>query len=84
MYCLGMQTTHRTLPIRTHPVAEGPLAAKPTWLTRQQAAERAGVSLRTIANCLADGRLTRHKDKLGRVKIDAAEVDALAFPTPTD
>lgn len=57
--------------------------AAPIWLTRQQAADRAGVSLRTIANCLADGRLTRHKDKLGRVKIDAAEVDALASPHPT-
>lgn len=74
-----MQTTHRTLPIRTRPLPE-----KTVWLTRKEAAERAGVSLRTIANCLADGRLTRHKDKLGRVMIDAAEVDALAFPLPTD
>jgi excisionase family DNA binding protein len=83
VYGPGMQPTktpHRTLPIRTHPVTKAP----PVWLSRQEAAARAGVSLRTIANCLADGRLTRHKDKLGRVKIDAAEVDALAFPTPTD
>lgn len=79
-----MKTAPKAIPIRTHPVVENPSAEEPLWLTRKEAADRARVSLRTIANCLADGRLTRHKDKLGRVKIDAAEVDALAFPLPTD
>lgn len=58
------------------------MPAETVWLSRQEAADRAGVSLRTIAACLADGRLTKHKDKLNRVRIDAAEVDALVFPRP--
>lgn len=54
-----------------------------TWLTRREAAQRAGVGLRTIARRLADGKLTRHRDELTRrVLIDADELDAVRKPTP--
>lgn len=47
------------------------------WLTRRAAALRAGLNLRTVDRMLSDGRLTRHKDGLGRVRIDTAELDGL-------
>lgn len=54
-----------------------------TWLTRRQAADRAGVGLRTIARRLADGTLTRHRDDLThRVMIDAEELDRALEPAP--
>lgn len=57
--------------------------AEKTWLTRREAAARAGVGLRTIARKLADGTLTRHRDGLShRVLIDAAELDAALEPAP--
>jgi hypothetical protein len=51
-------------------------------ITRRAAADRAKVSLRTLARLLANGTLTKHKDALGRVWVDEAEVDALATPQP--
>lgn len=47
-----------------------------TWLTRRQAAERAGVSLRTVDRLLADGTLTRVRTRGPvRVLVDADELD---------
>ena len=51
------------------------------WLTRADAAGRVGVSVRTIARMLAEGRLTRYYRGRGRhVRIDAAELDRVMRP----
>jgi excisionase family DNA binding protein len=50
------------------------------WLTRAQAAKRARLGLRTIDRMMADGRLIRHRDALGRVRIEQSELDALITP----
>lgn len=51
------------------------------WLTRADAAARVGVSVRTIARMLAEGRLTRYYAGRGRnVRIDAAELDRTMSP----
>jgi excisionase family DNA binding protein len=55
-----------------------------TWLTRQEAADRAGRDLSTIARWLREGRLSKHVSGLNRVCIDADELDALMNPTPAD
>lgn len=52
------------------------------WLTRQQAVDRAGRSLRTVDRWLADGLLTRHLTGTGHVRIDPDELDALLAPVP--
>ena len=46
------------------------------------AAEHLGVCTKTIRNYIAEGRLTGYR--VGRlIRLDAAEVDALAAPIPT-
>lgn len=55
------------------------------WLTRQEAADQADVSVRTIARWLADGTLTRHSIRKGKgVRIDAAELAGITEPTGTE
>jgi excisionase family DNA binding protein len=49
-------------------------------ITRATAALMLGVSTRTLARYLADGRLTRYEDGLGRVRIDEDEVVRLLSP----
>jgi excisionase family DNA binding protein len=50
--------------------------AQKTWLTRAEAAERAGISLRTVDRMLADGTLTGRRVRgRYRVKIDRTELD---------
>lgn len=57
--------------------------AEKTWLTRQEAAERAGVHLRTVARWLAEGTLTGHRVRgRHRVRIDASEVDSVTGQAP--
>lgn len=53
-----------------------------TWLTRLEAAERAGRDLSTIARWLREGKLTKHVSAMNRVCIDADELDALLAPRP--
>jgi len=53
-----------------------------TLITRREAADRASVGLRTVDRWLAEGRLTRHKDGLGRVTISPLELDELTTPRP--
>jgi predicted site-specific integrase-resolvase len=50
-------------------------------ITRKQASERAGVHVRTIDYWRRTGRLTRYRDGLGHVSVDAAELDALLAST---
>lgn len=50
------------------------------WLTRQEAADRAGVTVRTIDNWVLNGVLTKHLGGIRRVRIDAAELDAFLAP----
>lgn len=52
------------------------------WITRDEARVIAGVSQRTIDSMLADGRLTKNKDGMGRVWIDAAELRSQLTPRP--
>jgi phage terminase Nu1 subunit (DNA packaging protein) len=52
------------------------------WITRQQAASRAGVNLRTIDNWTRTGVVTKHVDGVGRTWIDGAELDELLKPVP--
>jgi excisionase family DNA binding protein len=50
--------------------------AQKTWLTRQEAAVCAGISLRTVDRMLADGTLTGRRVRgRYRIKIDRAELD---------
>jgi len=53
-----------------------------TWLTRQEAAGRAGVDIRTVDAWLADGTLTRYRVGRRAVRIDQEQLDALRTPTP--
>lgn len=58
-----------------------PLFAR-TLVPIDAAAEHLGVCTRTIRNYIAEGRLTGYR--IGRlIRLDAAEVDALAKPIPT-
>lgn len=53
-----------------------------TLITLDQGAEHLGVCTRTLRNYIAEGRLTGYR--VGRmIRLDAAEVDALAKPIPT-
>lgn len=52
------------------------------WLTRREAVDRSGRTLRTVDRWLADGLLTRHVTGTGHVRIDAAELDLLLTPVP--
>lgn len=47
-------------------------------ISRDEAAQRLGVSIATLDRYLADGLLTRHKNKITkRVQLDAGEVERL-------
>lgn len=54
------------------------------WLTRRQAADRAGCGIRTVDRWLAAGLLARYTTPTGHVRIDPAQLDALRTPTPAD
>jgi excisionase family DNA binding protein len=52
----------------------------PQYLTQKQAAERAGVHIRTVARWLADGTLTKHTrrgSRRARVVIQTLELDRI-------
>ena len=51
-------------------------------ITKNEAADRAGVTLRTIDNWFSRGWLTKHRDGRGRVGIDAGELDELITFVP--
>lgn len=51
-------------------------------ITRNRAATRVGVSVRTIDRWLADGRLTKYVDGRGFVSVDADELIRLTAPQP--
>lgn len=54
---------------------------KDRWLTRAEAARRAGISERTLDRWLNNGTLTRHRR--GRaVKVRADELDRVLEPVP--
>lgn len=57
-------------------------AEKTTWLTRQEAASRGRVNIRTVDAWLAAGLLTRHRIGRKAVRIDLAELELLLSPTP--
>jgi hypothetical protein len=52
------------------------------WITRKQARDMIGCSMRTIDHMFTDGRLTKHLDGMGRIWIDAEEIRALLRPVP--
>lgn len=54
-----------------------------TLLTLTDAAEMLGVCTRTIRRYIADGRLTGYRVGPTLLRVDRAEVDALATPIPT-
>lgn len=51
-------------------------------ISRDEAARRAGVSVRTVGRWVFQGRLTKYTDGLGHVRIDAAELRELTTPQP--
>lgn len=54
-----------------------------TWMTKRQAAARAGVSTRTIDRLLSAGKLTRYRRPGTRhILIDAHQLAAAMAPTP--
>jgi hypothetical protein len=55
---------------------------KTRWVTRQEAAKIADVSVSSIDKYMKSGKLTKHKDRRGRVKLDQQEVEALTVPLP--
>ncbi len=56
---------------------------KPGWISRGQAAGHAGVSVRTVDRMLANGTLTRHRDRLTRrIWIDVDELNRALSPSP--
>lgn len=54
------------------------------WLTQLEAAERIGVTDRTIRNMIRRGELTgRRVGSTRMIRVDAKELDALLRPIPT-
>ena len=56
------------------------------WITQAEAADRLGVTDRTIRNLIARGDLTGYKlggSTRARVRLDVNEVDACLRPIPT-
>lgn len=53
-----------------------------TLITREEAASRLHVDLRTLARYLAIGKLTKYKNGLGRVLVDEDEVAGLLEAKP--
>lgn len=51
-------------------------------IDKAEAARRAGRGIRTVENWLRDGRLTKHKNGLGQVRVDADELDRLLAFVP--
>jgi hypothetical protein len=58
------------------------MSESPEWLSRKQVRDRIGCSFRTIDHMFTDGRLTKHRDGMGRIWIDPAEVEALLRVVP--
>lgn len=52
----------------------------PHWLTRKEAARRAGVSVRTIDRWTQEGHLTRHRTNIRSVRINAGELEEKITP----
>lgn len=53
------------------------------WLTQSEAAERLGVTDRTIRNYIARGSLPGHRVRNSRlVRVDITDVDAMLRPIP--
>ena len=48
-----------------------------------QAAERTGISVRTLRRRIAEGRLTAYRCGPRLLRVDTEEVDALMKPVPT-
>lgn len=51
-----------------------------TWLTRQEAADRASVALRTIDRWRTEGRLTTHYIRQRYVRVSSEELTRLTWP----
>jgi hypothetical protein len=56
--------------------APGPL------ITRQEAARRVGVTVRTVDYWRRTEKITTYKDRRGRVMVDADEIDDVMEPRP--
>jgi excisionase family DNA binding protein len=61
---------------------DGVMNESTEWITRKQACALIGCSMRTIDHMFSDGRLTKHVDGLGRVRINPDEVTILITPVP--
>jgi excisionase family DNA binding protein len=55
----------------------------PRYESLVEAAERLGVSTKTLRRRIADGSLTAYRLGPHLIRLDPAEVDALARPIPT-
>jgi excisionase family DNA binding protein len=55
-----------------------------TLITRKQAAQRAGVHVRTVDYWRRTGKLRTHRDGLGRVSLDSQELEELITPQPAE
>lgn len=55
---------------------------KRRWITQAEAAERLGVTDRTIRNLIARGELTGYRLGQRAIRLDVNEVDACLKPIP--
>lgn len=53
------------------------------WLTLQEAADRLGITERSVRNFIARGDLPGYRLSTRSVRVDANDVDALLRPIPT-
>lgn len=51
-------------------------------ITRIQAADRAGVNVRTVDLWFRSGKLTRHRDGRGRIWVEVEELERMLRPLP--
>ena len=77
--------TRRSIPYRRRKRRKCAISAMTkTMYSRREAANHADVSVRTVARWLADGLLSKHTDRRGRVYVDPQELEELITPQPAE
>ena len=64
-------------------MTKSPSSARPRWASLEVAAEYIGVSPKTLRRRIADGEIRGYRIGSRLIRVDLAELDALASPIPT-